>query len=132
MSVVTGDIVEVTVKHPLGDSIFEVKAAEDSTYDLGGFRSTDEANNITSGGKRVDQKNRTTPFFEATIIASDEDADLLSKIAGSPVQGLWTITHISGGVHRLTGTPVGDIQINKNNGQLTLKVAGDNQMEKVA
>ncbi len=132
MSIVTGDISEVSVKHPLGSKVFQVKSAEDSTYDLGGYRSTDEANNITSGGMRIDVKNRVVPFFEVVLIVSPEDLDLLVSLAGSPVPGEWNITHIAGDTHRLTGTPVGDLQVNRNNGQMTLKVAGDNRMEKVA
>lgn len=131
MAIVTGDIIDLSVKHPLGNSSFQVKAAEDSTYDLGGFRSGDDANSITSGGKRIDMKNRVVPFFEVVIIASPEDLNLLTQIAGSPVAGEWDITHVSGDVHRLTGTPSGDLQVNRNTGQLTLKVSGDNKMERV-
>ena len=132
MAITTGDIKEVSVKHPLGNRSFEVKSAEDSTYDLGGYRSSDDSNSITSKGSRIDQKNRVTPFFEVTLIASDDDNELLTSIAGSSIQGEWDITHIDGGVHRLTGLPVGDIQLKKKTSQMTLKVAGDNRMEKVA
>ena len=131
MSKVTGDILEVAVKHPLGNKIFEVKAAEDSTYDFGGFRSNDDANAITSGGTRIDQKNRVAPFFECTVICTPDEAKFLADLASHPTPGLWDVTHIAGDVTRLTGTPVGDIQLNRNTGQLTLKVAGDGYLEKI-
>lgn len=135
MSVVTGDFTEVTFNHPtLGSGTLFPKSAEDSTLDLGGFRSSDDANMIDGGGNMIDQMNRVRPSFECTL-ANDmnvrEDLEKLTELASSPVAADWTFTHINGSVYGGKGKPVGDIQANGNTGNLTLKVSGGGRFVKL-
>ena len=72
MSVIGGDILEITFNHPtLGSGIIFPKAAEDSTFDLGGFRSNDDAAGVDGSGEMIDQSDRVenpgfrnVPFHE--------------------------------------------------------------------
>ena len=134
MSVV-GDVKEVNVNHPtIGSVTFFPKAAEDSTYDLGGFRSNDDANMIDGGGNMIDQMNRTRPSFEVMLsgdMNTREDLEKLTLLASSPILGDWLVTHINGSVYSVKGKPVGDVQLNGNTGNLTLKVAGGGAMKKI-
>lgn len=132
---VGGDIIEVTYNHPtLGSGILKPKAGEDSTYDVGGFRSSDDANMITGSGEMIDQINRVRWSFEVTC-ANDmndrQDAEKMVALAGSPVLADWTFTNINGTVYGGKGKPVGDIQFNGNQATFTLKVAGEGKMKKI-
>lgn len=132
---VGGDIIEVTYNHEtLGSGTFFPKAAEDSTYDLGGFRANDDANMIDGGGNMIDQLNRVRPFFEV-VLSWDrnikQELEKLSSLAASPILADWDITHIDGSVYRLRGKPVGDVQGNANAATTTLKVAGGGTMKKI-
>lgn len=135
MSVVSGDIIEVTVNHPtLGAKTFRVKSAEDSTYDIGGQRSADEANGIDGTGGMIDTMNRVRPFFEVMAVwdmVIGKELEFAQQLQSSPVLGDWTITHINGSVHGLTGKPVGDLNGNGNAGTFTLKVAGQGTMKQI-
>lgn len=132
---VTGDITEVTFNHPtLGSGIFLPKAGEDSNYDLGGFRSADDANMIDGAGAMIDQMNRTRPFFECVLsgdMNTREDLEKLTALASSPVKADWTFTHINGTVYGGKGKPVGDVTLNGNTGQINLKVAGEGSFKKI-
>ena len=65
---VGGDIIEITYNHPtLGSGTLFPKSSEAGTYDLGGFRSKDEASGIDGGGTIIDTMNQVRGFFEATI-----------------------------------------------------------------
>lgn len=133
--VVSGDITEVTCNHPtLGSFTFFPKAAEDSTYDLGGFRSDDDKNLIDGGGGVIDKMNRSRWFFEVPL-ASDLNTRVelqnITNLAGSPVPGEWTFAHINGTVFKGTGKPVGDVQHNGNAGTMALKVSGGGVMKKI-
>lgn len=135
MSVVSGDIVEVTFNHPtIGSGTFFPKAGEDSTFDLGGFRSADEGNMIDGGGNMIDQMTRARWSLEC-ILANDmntrEDLEKLTSLASSPVLADWTVTHINGTVYGAKGKPVGDIQANGNTSNLTLKISGGGSMKKI-
>lgn len=125
---VGGDIIEVTYNHPtLGSGIFSPKAAEDSTYDLGGFRSADEANGIDGGGNMIDQLNRARWSFEVPIswdMNNKKELEVLSAMTASPVLADWTFSHINGTVYAGKGKPVGDINANGNSATATLKVSG--------
>lgn len=136
MGVVAGDITEITYNHPtIGSGSFFPKSAEDSTYDLGGFESDDDKNNIDGSGARLDKMNRVAPFFQA-VCTNDmnvrEDYEKAVALRNDPVPADWTITHVNGTVHGLKrGKPVGTIEANMNAGTFTLKVAGDGQMSKI-
>jgi hypothetical protein len=135
MATVAGDIIEVTYNHPtLGSGVFYPKSAEDSTYDLGGYRGADDANMVDGSGATIRQLNRVRWSFEV-VCASEmnvrQDLENLTKLAGSDVEADWTITHINGTVYGGKGAPVGDIQANGNAGTFTLKVSGGGVMKKI-
>lgn len=132
---VGGDIIEITFNHPtIGSGRVFPKSAEDSTFDLGGFRSSDDANMIDGAGNMIDQLNRVRPFFEV-VVAWDmnlaEDLEKLTALAADPALGDWTVTHINGTVYGMTGKPVGDLSGNGNAATFTLKVAGSGKMKKI-
>lgn len=131
-----GDIVEVTFNHPtLGTGTLLPKANEDSTYNLGGFRSNDDNNGITGSGEIIDQINNTRWSF-GVVCAWDmnnrDDLDKVSQLAASPVMADWTITHANGVVHGGKGKPVGDYEGNGNAATFELKVSGGGKLKKQA
>lgn len=132
----SGDILEVTYNHPtLGSGTYFPKAAEDSSFDPGGFRSGDDANAITGSGSMIDTINRSRWSFEVPIewdSSTDDELVSLRQLAADPVLADWTVRRINGSVYRGTGKPVGDIVGNGNAGTIPLKVSGGGIMEKVA
>lgn len=135
MSAIGGDITEVTFNHPtLGSGKFLPKAAEDSTYDLGGVRGNDDASGIAGDGSMIASLNRVRWSFEVTCANDQNTAQDLEKytaLAGDPVEADWTITNINGSVYSGTGRPVGDAQANGNAATFTLKVAGGGKLKKI-
>lgn len=132
---VGGDIIEITFNHPtVGSGVILPKASEDSTFDLGGFRSNDDVNMVAGNGEMIDQMNRVRWSLE-TVIAWDMntrgDLEKLVELAESPVEAEWTITNINGTVYGGTGKPVGDMQGNGNAATFTLKISGGNKLKKI-
>lgn len=137
MSYTGGDIVEITYEHPvIGSGTIYCKANEDGTIDPGGYRSNDDANQITGDGKMIDQMNRVRGSFEAPPIAWDmTDVDELQKLADmakSPVLANWTINHISGKIWGGKGKPVGDLTGATNTAQVTLKLAFELELNSIS
>jgi hypothetical protein len=132
---VGGDILEITYNHPtLGSGVIYPKSAEDSTFDLGGFRSADDANMIDGGGRMIDQMNRVRWSLETTIawdMNSSLELEKVVALAKSPVLADWTISHINGSVYSGKGKPVGDLQGNGNAATFTLKIAGSGEIKKI-
>lgn len=130
-----GDILELVCKHPqLGEFRFEVKANETFNVDPGGYRSNDDSNAISGGGTMIDQINRVRPSMEGPVTVdpiSGNEQENLPLLAASPVPGVWTLTHISGTVWKMTGKPVGDLVADTNTAQIPLKVAGSKTIEKL-
>ena len=127
-----GDIIEVTYNHPtLGTNIFSPKAAEDSTYDLGGFKGNDDANISSGSGKNIRQLNLNRWFFEVVYTWEDGDLERMSDLAGDTVEAEWTFTHKNGTVYRGLGSPVGDIQGNGNAATFTAKISGGGILEQI-
>lgn len=129
-----GDIIEITYNHPtVGSGILFAKAAEDNTFDLGGFRSADEANMVDSGGNMIDSMSRARWAVEV-VIANDmntrEEMEKVNSLAASPLTGDWTFSHINGTVYTGNGKPVGDLSLNVNQTTFTLKVAGGGKLKK--
>jgi len=124
---VHGDITEITFNHPtIGQGVFFPKAAEGNTYDVGGFRNSDDANNIAGDGSLIVTKNRVRGFFEVTIendMNVREDLVTLAALAASPLPSDWTFTVVNGAVWVGSGIPVGDLMPDINSGTFTLKVA---------
>lgn len=124
---VGGDILEVTVNHPtLGTKTFSPKAGEDSTFDLGGFRTNDDANGITAKGDLISQLSRVRGSFECVVtndMNSGLELEFITSLTGDPTDADWTISHINGSVYKGKGRPVGDIQAAGMATTFTLKVA---------
>jgi hypothetical protein len=130
-----GDLIEITCNHPtLGSLNFATKSNETYTLDPGGNRSEDDANMISGNGVMIDKVNRVRWSFEGPLMAdfdSNQELDILPKLAESSEQGTWTISHISGVVWRGRGKHVGDISIDTNTAQITVKLAGGGKLEKL-
>lgn len=136
MAAIGGDIIEITYNHPtLGSGVIYPKAAEDSTFDIGGFRSSDDANMIDGAGQMIDQMNRTRWSVETTV-AWDMNTGLtlerLTELTQSPLFADWTVTHINGTIYGGKGKPVGDLQGNGNAATFTFKLAGGGVLKKIA
>lgn len=130
-----GDILEITFNHPtIGSGTIYAKSAEDSSFDPGGFRSSDDANSIDGGGNMIDSINRTRWSLE-TVVAWDMniagELDKLIELAGSPVLADFTISHINGTTWGGTGKPVGDLKGNGNKATFPLKLAGGGRLKKI-
>ena len=132
---VGGDIIEVTYNHPtLGSGVLYPKSAEDSTFDLGGFRGNDDANGIDGGGRNIRQLNQVRWSFEGSVSWDMNIENELLKVAdmAKDVQeATWTFTSINGSVWQGLGAPVGDVQGNGNTSMFTLKVSGAKGMKKI-
>lgn len=131
-----GDILEITFNHPtIGAGRFAPKANEDTTFDKGGFRATDDANGVDGSGAPITQLNRVRWMFEGPVAwdnGNDPDAaDRLIQLSGSPVDADWTFTHINGNVYAGKGRPVGDIQVNANSGIISMKISGGGTLDKI-
>jgi hypothetical protein len=130
-----GDIIEITYNHPtLGSGVIYPKASEDSTFDLGGFRSNDDADMIDGSGTMIDQINRKRWKF-STLVAWDmnsaNELNTIVDLAGSPVLADWTFSSVNGTVWGGSGKPVGDYEGNGNSPTFTLLVSGGQKLKKI-
>jgi len=136
MASIGGDILEVTYNHAtLGSGRFLPKSAEDSTYDLGGFRGNDDANMVAGSGDNIRQMNNARWSFEVTVAwdaNTRTDLEKMTALAGDPVEADWTFTSINGTVYGGKGAPVGDMQGNGNAATFTLKVSGGGKLKKIS
>jgi len=136
MAAVGGDVTEISYSHPtIGQGVFYPKAAEDNTFDPGGFKTGDDANMIDGSGQMIKQINRTRWSFEGTIsgdMNSKMEMEKLNSLSGDPVDATFTISHINGAVYKGAGTVVGDANLNGNNATIKLKLAGGGKMKKIA
>ncbi|MBC7486082.1 MAG: hypothetical protein H7282_04970 [Cytophagaceae bacterium] len=132
---VGGDIVEITWNHPtLGTGVVYPKAAEDSTFDHGGFRGNDDANMIDGSGKTIRQLNRVRWSVETTCswdMNSATEVEKFSALAGDPQEADWTFTHVNGVVKGGKGSPVGDIQGNGNAATFAIKISGGGKLKNI-
>lgn len=132
---VGGDIIEVTYNHPtLGSGVFYPKAAEDSTFDLGGFRGSDDANMVDGGGRNIRQINQVRWAFESPVawdMNTDNELQKLTDMAKNAQEADWTFTHINRTVWSGKGAPVGDISGNGNQSTFTLKISGGGALKKI-
>lgn len=135
MAVVGGDLLEITYNHPtIGSGVLYCKSGEDSTFDPGGFRTSDDANMVDGGGRMMRQMNRVRWSVESVIswdMSISDEMTKLKQLSDSPVEAEWTISHVNGEVWRGTGAIVGDIQPNGNTAQITLKISGGGALEKL-
>lgn len=130
-----GDIQEITYNHPdLGSGTIFPKSNEESSFNLGGFRSDDDANGITGSGEMIDKINRVRPSIECTVawdMNVREDLEKVSAMAESPKLADWTVTHVNGAIYGGKGKPVGDYTGSGNNATFTLKIAGGGKFKKI-
>lgn len=130
-----GDVTDLACTHPtLGTYRFAAKANEDFTLNKGGLRNNDDANGITGSGQAIWQINRTRWSFEGPVavdMISDNEMAGLDLLSSSPLEGTWTLTTISGAIYKGKGKPVGDLNTASNTAQLTLKIAGSGQLQKL-
>lgn len=130
-----GDIIEAVCTHPvLGSYRFQAKANEAFTLDKGGFRNADEANSITGSGQAIWQMNQVRWSLEGPVavdMLSGNEVTGLAALASSTVEGIWTLTTVSGQIYKGSGKPVGDLNADSNTAQMKLKVAGSGQLEEL-
>lgn len=127
MATTGGDWLEIRVSHPtLGEHVFYPKANEGNTFDPGGVRTNDDANQISGDRQAIWQLNLTRGFLE-TVVANDmrtrQDFIFAKSLAGNPDDASYVASHINGSTWGFTGRPVGDIQADSNASTFTLKVA---------
>lgn len=136
MSAVGGDIIEAAFNHPtLGSGVLFPKAGEDSTFDLGGFRSDDSDDMVDGSGNYIDKLTRKRWSVEMTMAWDNNSRLELEKVnamAASPVPATWTISHVSGAIYKGQGKPTGDLKGNGNNATFPLKIAGGSILKKIA
>lgn len=136
MPVVGGDITEIQFNHPtIGTGFLFPKASEDSMFDLGGFRTNDDSDNVDGSGRTIRKLNRTRWSF-TVLVAWDmnvaKDLEKVMQMAGDPVEAVWTISHVNGSVYQGTGSPVGDYDGNGNAATFPLNVSGGGRLRKIA
>jgi hypothetical protein len=135
MGAIGGDIIEAAFNHPtLGSGVLFPKANEDSTLDLGGFRSDDGEDGIDGSGEMIDKMTRKRWGAEMVVAWDNNSRQELEKavaMANSPVQATWTISHVSGAVYKGKGKPVGDLKGSALNATFPLKLAGGSILKKI-
>lgn len=126
------DVREVVLQHPdLGEFRFSTKANESYTIDIGGQRVNDDASQITGNGQPIYQINAVRWSFEGPLIANlitGKELIDLNKITASAKEATLTIALAMGSVYTAKGMPVGDIQIDTNTAQVSMKFSGGGTM----
>lgn len=123
---VGGDVLSLTSNHStLGSFVYPVLRNQDNTVDLGGDRTNDDANAKTGANEPVWQINGKLGKLSVQIVndMTKKVAERLGQEAGSPVDSVWTFTHINGFTYKGTGRPVGDIVPNLNNTSLQVMIS---------
>lgn len=128
-----GDITEIVAKHPsLGTVRFATKSNESYTMDKGGIRNNDDANQVAANGAGIYQKNRVRWSFEGPVFVAFGSSDTTPEaLSESSEETTWVISHISGVTWQGKGMIVGDLQVDTNTAQMSLKVAGGGQLKEV-
>lgn len=133
---VGGDILEITYNHPtLGNGTIFPKADEDSTFDLGGFRSADDDAGVDGSGSPITTMSRKRWSAEATVAWDMNNRNELEKLvalAEHPVETTFTISHINGSIYGGKGRPVGDLKGAGKGATFPLKISGGGKLNKIA
>lgn len=128
MGAVGGDIISATFSHPtIGTGTLYPKANEDSTLDLGGFRSDDGEDGVDGAGEMIDKVTRKRWTAEMVVAWDNnvrQDLEKAVALAASPIQATWTITHYSGRIYKGLGKPTGDLKGSALNATFPLKLQG--------
>jgi hypothetical protein len=128
-----GDIIEISYNHPtVGSGVLSPKASEDNEYDLGGVRTNDDDQMITSKGEAI--YSMTNKRWSASaVVASDmnirKEYEKMSAMNSSIDEATWSFLHINGTVYKGKGKVVGDLKLNVNKSTFSFKVAGGNLFE---
>lgn len=135
MSAIGGDLLEITFNHPtIGTGIFQMKSAEDSSFDLGGVRATDDKQGVTGNGSPIYQLNNNRWQVSGTAewdMNNRDDLAKLALLAAHPVDADWTIGHINGVVWGGKGRPVGDMEGNGNSATIEIMLQGGGKLKKI-
>ncbi len=132
-----GAIVDLVCNHETaGTLVLKTKAAEDNSLDLGGIRGADDKSMISGDGTETIRSLNPGRWEAKMTILWDmitrQEVQKLIEIAGSPIEGTWTITHINGSIYQGVGSPVGEIAANTNNVTAPLTLQGANGLKKIA
>ena len=127
-----GDITEITYKHPtLGSGNFIAVANQTNSLDLGGFRTADDDGMIGSNGDPIFQMNRVRGSFEVMLTNDGDTLERLKNLAASSTPAVVTFSLINGRIYKGSSKPVGDLKVETNTGNVTVKFAGGS-FEKIA
>ncbi len=136
MGAVGGDITQISFTHPtIPGATFFPKANEESTYDLGGVRTDDDASGVDGAGNIIRKMTHMRWFWEGTLAGdmnTRKDLESLTALAASTADATFKVAHINGAVYQGKGTVVGDVQQNGLNATIKIKFAGGQQMVKIS
>lgn len=135
MSVIGGDIKELTFNHPdTGSVTIYPKSGESSTINPGGYRSEDDDKMIDGSGRMIDKQTYIRPSVSCVIAWDNNETLELEKmviLAGSPILAEVTVTHASGTVWGGKMKPVGNLDGAADAATFALKLAGQNKLKKI-
>ena len=133
MAFIGGDVKEMVAQNPdAGSFRFSPKAAESFTLNKGGLRNNDDSNGVTGNGQGIYSVNRFRWSAEGPVAVdflSGNGFEDLDKLAESQKETTWTITLISGQIYKGVGRLVGEMPVDTNTAQVTLKVQGGGKLE---
>lgn len=133
MGFIGGDVLEAVAQNPtLGSFRFSPKANEAFTLNKGGLRNNDDNSGVTGSGQVIRQINRMRWSLDGPCMVdflSGNGYDDLDALAASLDITTWTISLVSGQIYKGTGFPVGEMPVDTNTAQVTLKVQGGGQLE---
>lgn len=133
MSFIGGDVLELVAQNPdAGTFRFSPKANESFTLNKGGFRTNDDSNGVTGSGQAIFQVNRFRWSFEGPVAVdflSGNGFDDIDVLAESMKLTTWTISLVSGQIYKGTGKIVGEVPVDSNTAQATIKVQGGGKLE---
>lgn len=129
MAYTGGDIIEISYNHPLGSGVLQPKASEDNEYDIGGIRTNDDEQMVTSQGEAIYSMNNKR-WSASVVVAGDmrirQEYEKMVAIAASLDEAVFTFLHINGTTYKGKGKPVGDLKLNVNQSTFSLKISGGN------
>ncbi len=136
MAFLGGDVLELTCIDPvLGSFRFSVKAGEAFQLDVGGVRTSDDKAGVTGNGQAIYTMNRQRWEFDGNVavdFVSDNELGGTDKLASTPAEQTWTISHISGYIGKGTGKIVGELKADTDKASMSLKIQGSGRMEKIS
>ena len=125
-----GDIIEISYNHPtVGSGVLSPVASQDNEYDLGGVRTDDDENKVTSKGEAIYTMNNKR-WKVTALVTSDmnvrKEFEKIDAMSSSIDEATWSFLHINGTVYSGKGKPVGDLKLNVNQSTFSLIISGGN------